>query len=412
MKNLLKGIWIIILIFFFACNSSTKNKEKDPLVISDQKVNELDNPKEITLTKGEAVSRAIAGGEKYIFSFYLDENQFIYLKATQKEIDFKLTLYPPGSDTLIIYDTPNGQRGMEEVYFISDKAGNYKLELEPFSQYAELAGFDIELESVRPMTIEDKKWMLVYDRMRTANIMRGKKEMLDSAALEFEKIIPLWSQMGDTYQEAVARRSLGYTLRSMGKKEEAIKMFESVLPLWQQVDETRNEAFTYLILAGIYKTDNYFEKAIPLTLQAIEKWEESEDIIQESKAYSDLASFYMMSGDFAQAKKFYEKSIKKAEESGSLSVQGIMLREYGNAWQTFNDDKMALNYYNAAISKYQEMNHLPAEALVDRMAGDFLFNKNKKQESLGYFQEALEIYIVLGDETMIDSMHKKISRIN
>ncbi len=405
---------IILLAFLFfeflGCKENSEKKISEP----EERAETFNRNNQITeyaLLKDSLISKPIKGGDLFVFNFEVSKNQFIHIVAEQKEIDFKLTLKRPESDSLIVFDTPNGQRGNEAVYFISQQSGKHQLNLEPFSDFAEPAGFNIVLKTIRNATELDRNWMQLYERMNEANQLRGNRETRAKAVQEFNKIIPLWSKMGDKFQEAVARRSLGYTLRSMGKKEEAIHTFESVLPLWRDLGEIRYEAFTYLILAGIYKSEKNYDKAIPLTQKAIEKWIEAGDKVQESRAYSDLASFYMAKGEMDTAKDYYQKSIKKAEESGSLSVQGIMLREYGNAWQTFGDDKMVIDYYTQALDTYKKLGHPTATALVYRMLGDFLYNKGQMDKSKSYFEEALKIYELEKDSVMATFMKNKLNSI-
>jgi tetratricopeptide (TPR) repeat protein len=410
MNNYFTPYCVVVLLITGACNNNADvNTAQNSDTITKQI--KVFTPIEITLTQGEVVSKPIKGGEVYLFDFEVAADQYFHVEAIQKEIDYKLTLKLPESDSSIIFDTPNGQKGAEDLYYISEKAGKYKIELKPFTDYAELAGFDIVLKTVRDATKEDRAWMKIYEDMRAADRLRGKKETLEQAVIEFEKLIAQWKQVGDKYQEAVATRSLGYTLRSLGKKEEAFKTFESVLPLWLNLGEIRYEAFTYLILADLHKSDKDYENAIPLTFKAIEKWKETGDKVQESKAYSDVASYYMMNGEHEKSKEYYLKSIEKANESGRLSVQGIMLREYGNGWQTFGDDAKVMEYYTKALDTYVELGHLPANALVCRMIGDFLFNKERKDESRLYFERALKIYEELGDEKMITSMKEKLAAV-
>jgi len=410
MKNFFISCGIIFILLTGACTDAS-----DPTIshkTEDESYPKSEVPiKEETLTKNKPVFGAIKGGESRLFNFEAAAGQYIHLVATQKEIDFKLVLIPPESDTSFVFDTPNGQRGSEDVYFISNKAGKYKIILSPLSDYAEPGGFDIILKTNREATQKDRTWIKLYEDMRAADRLRKKKETHQEAVAAFEKLIVQWDEMEDKNQEAVARRSLGYTLRSMGKKEEALSTFESVLPYWQELGEIRYEAFTYLILAGIHKTREEYDKALDLTFKAIDKWKEAGDLVQETRAYSDIASFYLMKGDYAKSKKYYNLGIAKAEESGSLSILGIMSREFGNAWQTFGDDEKVLELYKKALNIYEKMGHLPAQALVCRMSGDFLFNKGKMAESKPHFQRALEIYTELGDKKMRTSMENKLAGI-
>jgi len=411
MFNYLLNLSVLLCFLILgACSSSPSEKKTELPEGVTIEVNKP-APKEMILRKGALLSSPIQGGDIYTFNFELEADQFVHIEALQKGIDFKMVLILPENDSSLIFDTPNGQEGIEDLFYLTDRGGTYSLTLTPFSDYAEPASFDIMLKTVRDASPEDRAWIQLYDKMRVADQMRKKKETLADAVAAFEKLIPQWREIGDTYQEAVARRSLGYTLRSLGEFEKAKKTFTEVLPLWQDLEETRYEAFTFLILAGIYKSQKAFDKAIPLTFEAIEKWQDAGDIVQESRAYSDVASFYMMIGDHEKSQKYYDKSIEVAEESGSLSVQGIMLREYGNAWQTFGDDEKVLEYYSKALDKYQQMGHPSAQALVLRMMGDFLYNKGKMAESKDYFEQAYTLYLKLGDEKMTISMKSKVQMI-
>ncbi len=221
MNNYFTPCCIVILLITGACNNNgdVKTAQNSDTLPNQIKVS---TPIEITLTQGEVVSKPVKGGEIYLFDFEVAADQYFHVEAIQKEIDYKLTLKLPESDSSLIFDTPNGQKGAENLYYISKKAGKYQIELKPFTDFAELAGFDIVLKTVKDATKEDRAWMKIYEDMRAADRLRGKKETLGQAVNEFEKLIAQWKQVGDKYQEAVATRSLGYTLRSLGKKRRGL----------------------------------------------------------------------------------------------------------------------------------------------------------------------------------------------
>lgn len=394
---------LITVAFWMACGSSKKIVNNNGM---QETASEIHN-----LSLGDVVSRSIQGGVAHLFELKIEAGHYFHIEAIQYNIDLKLVLHLPGSDSTLIFDSPSGLLGSEHVYHFSEEAGTYQLEVTPLSAYAERGSYRLEIKAQRPATTEDLKWLKVYDARRAADVLRSGRATREKSVAAYEAVIGQWMEIDDPYQVADATRALGFALRSLGQNERAIDTFISLLPRWRNLGEIRSEAFTYIILAGFFKNKKEFDKALELSFLAVEKWHQAGDLVQETKAFADIASFYMMVGQHQKAKDYYEKTLEMARATGSNSLLGTIYREHGNAWQTLGDENAVIEYYSQALTLYRKMSHWPAEAQVATLLGDFMAEKGYRRKARYYYKQALSIWKKLGIDSQITNVSKKIKSL-
>jgi len=120
-----------------------------PLIVAAQ-----DSP--TVLGVGKPVSRQMVGGNKDVFLVNLRPGQFLHLSVMQDGVDVEATVIRPDGTKLLIVDAPIGKIGLEEVQFVADAAGEYRIEIHPISE-TEKGEYEIKIEELRLATPDEKK---------------------------------------------------------------------------------------------------------------------------------------------------------------------------------------------------------------------------------------------------------------
>ncbi|MGB8490748.1 MAG: serine hydrolase [Bacteroidales bacterium] len=81
------------------------------------------------LKKGVSISELLKAGDKHRYTVSLDANMFAFFNLVQDGVDAMITTYDPDGKKIKSFDSPNGRKGPEPVTLISEKKGNYVLEV-------------------------------------------------------------------------------------------------------------------------------------------------------------------------------------------------------------------------------------------------------------------------------------------
>ena len=98
----------------------------------------------------------LRGGESHSYLLTLAEKRFIHLKVAKKGINMVITVFGPDDKMIVKVDSRNGDVGEEQVYFITDNAGRYRIRIDSLEKDANVGRYVILLAEVREPTSEDE----------------------------------------------------------------------------------------------------------------------------------------------------------------------------------------------------------------------------------------------------------------
>jgi len=105
---------------------------------------------------GKPISRQLISGNRDVFLVNLQPEQFLHLSVMQDGVDVLITVFHPDGTKLLNVDSPIGKLGLEEVQFVADVAGAYRIEIHSASE-TEKGKYDIKIEELRPAGPDEKK---------------------------------------------------------------------------------------------------------------------------------------------------------------------------------------------------------------------------------------------------------------
>jgi tetratricopeptide (TPR) repeat protein len=257
------------------------------------------------LLEQKVLDRELAGGQTHTYRLPLTAGQFADVLAVQGGIDVVLVLFAPDGRKLGEVDSPNGSQGPEELWFLSEMAGDYKLEVRSLEKDADAGHYKIRLKEVRALTPDDPHFVAAQ-RVIAEGALLGSDHKEDQAIQKYQEATRLFRLMEDKKRRATAIKDLGWSYRRLAKNEEAIKLFMEARVLFEELGLKRDVAGMYMN-AGLTSTGAdaiaWYEKAIA-TLQP------SVDKNLELTSRSAIGKTYYRLGDFAQAVKNFQQSLR------------------------------------------------------------------------------------------------------
>ncbi|HEU4797081.1 MAG TPA: hypothetical protein VFT02_15715, partial [Pyrinomonadaceae bacterium] len=110
-----------------------------------------------TLQVGTPVERQISTSQTHTFSVTLDENMFIQVVVVQRGVDVVVKVLGPDGKELGAFDTPNGPEGPENVSFVAETAGAYRIAVTPLTEQATEGKYEIKIIEMREATEQELK---------------------------------------------------------------------------------------------------------------------------------------------------------------------------------------------------------------------------------------------------------------
>jgi CHAT domain-containing protein len=205
------------------------------------------------LELGSPVERAIAQGESQAYTLQLGEGQFVRVLVRQHTYDVAVAVLRPGGDTLAEVD--NNQAGWEpadeELLFVGDEAGSYRLVVTPTALAAPRGGYEITVAEVRAATEADRR-RVAGERARAAGIAATGKRSYQEAAARFREALPLFRAAGDRLGEARTLIDLGFAVHSLGDFEQTLDQCQAARRIYRELGDREGEAYTLNLVAVAY----------------------------------------------------------------------------------------------------------------------------------------------------------------
>ncbi len=105
------------------------------------------------LVQNQILTSEITSNEKHQYKINLKKEQFAFFKLMQEGIDIKVTTYNTNAEKLEMFDSPNWRNGYELFKIISDKEGEYLIEVESIDLKDKIGNYQLFVQSIKPMAV-------------------------------------------------------------------------------------------------------------------------------------------------------------------------------------------------------------------------------------------------------------------
>lgn len=352
------------------------------------------------LTQGSVVKVGFNSGEKKVFHLRLQANQYLNLTADQQGIDVVIRLKSPDDKVLIEVDSPNGTKGPEELWFVSDTAGNYQIEVESPDPNVAPGQVELTVKTLRNATATDRVEAEINQSLSQIQVLSASNRIPDAlktvetAIKRGEAALPPDHQL-----IALAYQELGNLHRIMGKPREAETATLKALAMFEKrLGPTHEDLVVPLNLLGLLADGaGNFAKAETYLSRAMEIVDHNPNIPEANRAttWNNVALVNDHKGNVQQAEVMYLKALagfEKADGPEALSSAPI-LNNLGLLYHQQGDFLKAEPFYARSIAirkKYLAPDHPSIAFILNNLADMYSLRSDLKQAIL-YQSEAVSI---------------------
>ncbi len=160
---------------------------------------------------------------------------------------------------------------------------------------------------------------------------------------------------------ALALRSKGTVLCTVGETETGIPLLQKALQIYQEIRESYNVASITQDTAVSYLQMGRYGDALDLFERALVVWQEASNLSGQALVLNNIGYLYHMQGDYETALTHLERALDHGQRSGNLRAINYALISMGDL---FTD----LELWTAAQEVYQQ-----AEPVTKRINEQYLF---------------------------------------
>jgi CHAT domain-containing protein/tetratricopeptide (TPR) repeat protein len=385
------------------------------------------------LPPNQLIERGMSEAETHRYRFDLRANEFFQVRVEQKGVDIALKLLDASGNVLATMDSPNSKEGPEILSFITERAGNFMLEVSGLVAKAEKGYYSIRRETARTATERDKRRVDVERLFVEGMTARSKEGQSETAIARFKDALKGWRDLEDSYLiwlterqlktiELIAEISIPNSLTTEGHKLIREAKPESILSArakFIEAVEAARKLFKKLggeDLSDILSIDNRADlkanarmdevnalRGISNTYDVSKDWQESVNYNKQA-----IATIREMQQDpeISASKALTSYVPLKAMEASSLFAIGTTLTSnLDKPQEGLSFDKQALTLWREVQrehEKYRTYAEFQEALILQTMAQSYL-DRDDRDKAVGCFEQALTIFKRLPDQKNLEA---------
>ena len=216
------------------------------------------------LATDKTVTETMGGGEVHTYELSLRANQFVRMAVTQHHIDTTQFLFGPDGAELAESDSLSGYEGIEEISWVAQVPGIYKLEVRCPDQFSSPGTYSLRIEELRASRSSD------HTRVRAERLWmdslklyaKQTKESFSAAAGNLKELISLWQELGDFAGQANTLEMKALLESQSDALETALGDLRRVVELRHQLGDSHGEAAALDLMAGCHVRSHQLSNAL------------------------------------------------------------------------------------------------------------------------------------------------------
>jgi len=352
------------------------------------------------LEPGKPIERGLKGGEVHTYQLAISSGQYLHAITDQRGIDVVVSLFAPdGKPLLSSLDRDGSQSGKEPLWFVSDVAGTYVLEIRSPNRDSAQGLYQLRIEELRATVPDDKIIAAAGKAMNKADIWAAaESEGASAIAVERCKAgAEIFRRSGDHENQAFALLAIGRIYQFREKPELAIDYNQQALKIFESLGSKDNMAGTLGRLGAIFESIFDYPQAMECYERAMVLAEATGHKRGIAYLRNDLALLQMHLGAVELARENYEKSLVLAEEISMKDLVSNALHNLGNLYLQTGNYVLALDFYQRNLSvstSYGDENRV-AEAMAS--IGNIHSFQGNNNQAFEYYEKALAIFEKMKD---------------
>ena len=348
-----------------------------------------------TLRLGAPIERTFQDRASHRFNVRLESGDYARVLIEEKGGDLWVVVTSPAGDSVFEADSPVDRSSREVVSLLAEPAGPYTLEVKPrTAAEAEVGGYRIWLETLRPATPEDRL-RLEAERTNASAYCRWlerRPEEVAKVLADYRRALEIWDRLGDSAEQASSYYRIGLVYFLGNQPAEASPAFQRALEIWRSLEDTRQTA---KVLNQVGRT----RQVLGDTPGALLAFQESIALAQEAGAtdiqavtLNNLAKLHITLGDLPSAIESYQKSLKLNESRGDDSGVALILHGLGNVYDLQGKPSEAVDSFERSLvlAARLKLGNLQGNAL--NSLGNLYLRLGQPYKALQYLLPALDRY--------------------
>jgi CHAT domain-containing protein/Tfp pilus assembly protein PilF len=340
----------------------------------------------LTLDTSGPTERTISGLEPHLYRVRLGAGQFVRIIVEQMGAEVTVNLVDPEEKVIASIASLSGKRGPVSLCAIAERAGDYLLEVR-VERNAQPGRYAIRVEALRSPAAGDTDRITAERASSQGNRLYGEgtASSYRAAIQEFDRSLPLWGSIGDSYGEGLSLLMLGRAYRRLGQPEKSVDFLQQAMGRFIKTESVPMQASSFNNIAVAYGDMGELDKAMEGYEKARPLFNAVGDTDGEATALNNVGQVYALLGDSRRALGNFEQALPMFRLLGDRRRETLTLNNIGRVYDGLGEPGKALISYSQALSV--------AEALGDRrLRAQTLNNIGVVYSNLGEHEKALEYY--------------------
>ncbi|HYN21048.1 MAG TPA: tetratricopeptide repeat protein, partial [Thermoanaerobaculia bacterium] len=339
------------------------------------------------------IERPIQAGESHSFTFQLAAGQFLGAVVEQDGIDLLVEVFDHRGEKLLEMDGPDYWLWEEEVAFVSEAAGPFRLTIRPYQSFTPAGKYRLRVDGPREVKQGDRVRLEAVREMvaaHAANNPQGRKARLE----HLEKALPLWTSLGERRRQAEVLHQLMDVLGDLNRQEKALVRFRESMALWRELALTGGQIWTLLQSRTILPA----EQARRNLDEALTLSKESGNRFLEMRSELTLARHHRSQPRTAAG--HFARALSIAVELRNPEQEMFASNELAYAYDDLGEKQDALDLFEKALALSRELGDTRIEADVLNSLGWLYYFFGKQEEAITSYEQSVEISRRRGDPQM------------
>lgn len=349
-----------------------------------------------TLIQGQVSEKALAGGQAHLYHIALQASQFLHIEVNQKGIDVVAVLYSPSGQKLVEIDGPTGNQGKEIVYYISETAGDYRLEIRSLESDAPQGRYEAKIVELRAASEKDK-FRISAEKLYAeaeALVSQGTAASIQQAIEKYQASLVQWRLYGDKKEIAATLNSLGLALGFFDGSK-ALEAYTEASRLFEEIGEKRRYSRVQHNIGLLYKVSEP-RKALGYFKTALETFRAIDDRLAQPVALNNVGECYMYLSEYQAALDAFEPALALFREQNNVRDVALVLASMGVIYGIFNDTEREKDYYEQSLALRTSINDRRGQSNALNNLAFVYFKQGDMTKALEFYEQALAIRRALG----------------
>lgn len=377
------------------------------------------------LQVGVPVIREIHGGELHTYPVHLNAGDYAHIEADPKGFDVMIEIFDPAGTPLVQADL-GGRDDVEVASVIAGTAGDFKIEVKPYSREAE-GSYLLALKDLRPAEPGDRlrveaekadrdahsdlnrgryaveRWREAGDRQGEAWALtrlgdkQNKAKQFREGLATCDQALALHRLSGNRAGIAESLYQIGKASGSLGDRARALAAHQEAISLWQQLGQPSSVARGFLGLGNTHKELDESDDAMAAYQQAVAISRDAGDREVEFDALNTLGQLQFHRGQPRQALDAFraalELSPSKEKETEIRQNLGALYRD--------SLPREALKQFAASARIFQDTGQTEKQCVALNNLGSLLIGLGALEEAREHYSRALSLCQEPGGRSMV-----------